>query len=118
MSRCTSIVRVVVQSLFIFAVAGCASTPKWSSAGGNRQAGLVRLSYQYPEYRQPEISDAQAEQLALNRCHAWGYEQADPLAGQIRQCANMDGGNCDLWTVTREYQCKTDEGGYASRLSR
>jgi hypothetical protein len=33
----------------------------------------------------------------------------------------MDDGNCDLWNVTREFQCKggeSGEGAFVSRLSR
>jgi hypothetical protein len=111
-----------IQSLFMLSVlaslAGCASTQKWSPSGGSREEGLVRVSYEYPEFQQPEMSDAQAEKVALGRCNAWGYRGALPKAGQVRQCANMDKGNCDLWTVTREYQCSGGEGALVSRLSR
>jgi len=102
----------------LLALTGCASTEKWASAGGNRQDGVVRLSYEFAESRQPEMSDTEAEALALNRCNAWGYQVAEPIAGQVRRCANMEEGNCNLWTVTREYQCKDGEVSYASRLSR
>ena len=43
---------------------------------------------------------------------------AEPKPGQVRQCANMDKGNCDLWTVTREFQCGDGDASYAARLSR
>lgn len=114
--------KVLIQSLFMMSVigglVGCASTQHWSPAGGNREEGLVRLSYEYPEFQQPQMSESQAQKLALNRCNSWGYRKAEPIAGQIRQCANMDDGNCDLWSVTREFQCSDDEGSYVSRLSR
>jgi hypothetical protein len=102
----------------LLGLTGCASTEKWASSGGNREAGVVRLSYEYAEFRQPEMSDAEAEILALSRCKAWGFRDSEPIAGQIRQCANMEDGNCNLWTVTREFQCSNDEASYASRLSR
>ena len=111
-----------IQSLFMLSVvagiAGCASTERWSPAGGNREEGVVRVSYEYPEFQQPQVSDAQAQKVALGRCNAWGYRSAEPKAGQVRQCANMDKGNCDLWTVTREFQCGNGESSYAARLSR
>ena len=110
--------QLVLSLLILAAVTGCASTQKWSPSGGSRERGLVRLSYEYPEYQQPAVSDAQAEALALNRCNSWGYRKVEPIAGQVRQCANMDDGNCNLWTVTREFQCKDGSGSYASRLSR
>lgn len=107
-------------ALIALSLAACASTDKWNAAGGNRETGVVRLSYEYPEFRQPEMSDAEADTLALNRCHDWGYERMEPIAGQIRRCANMDDGNCNLWSVTREYQCKNlgADNGYVSRLSK
>ena len=109
--------KILLASLTLM-LAACATTDKWAPAGGNREQGVVRIAYEYPEFKQPEMSEAEADQLALNRCHAWGYEKMEPIAGQIRQCANMDDGNCNLWSVTREYQCKTSEKGYAARLSR
>jgi hypothetical protein len=108
----------ILPALLALTLAACATTDKWTAAGGNREQGVVRIAYEYPEYKQPEMSEAEADQLALNRCHAWGYEEMEPIAGQIRQCANMDDGNCNLWSVTREYQCKASREGYAARLSR
>jgi len=110
--------QLVLTLLSLAALTACASTQKWSPSGGNREQGLVRLSYEYPEDQQPAASDAQADALALNRCNSWGYKQVEPIAGQVRQCANTDDGNCNLWTVTREFQCKDSTGTYASRLSR
>jgi hypothetical protein len=118
--------KLAVQATFILALlgnlAGCATSKDWQSAGGSREQGVVRVSYEYPEYHQPqmnnEASEAQARRIALSRCNAWGYRKAEPIDGQVRQCANMDDGNCDLWNVTREFQCTEGEGTYAARLSR
>lgn len=108
---------ILLVSLLLTLTA-CATTHKWTAAGGNREQGVVRIAYEYPEFEQPQMNEAEADELALNRCQAWGYEKVEPIAGQIRQCANMDDGNCNLWSVTREYQCKTSGEGFASRLSR
>lgn len=110
--------KLLFASLGLLLLAGCASSERWTAAAGNREQGVVRVSYEYPEFQQPEMSDAEADSMALNRCNAWGYEKVEPIAGLIRQCANMDAGNCNLWSVTREYQCKNADSGYASRLSR
>ena len=110
--------RTWIAACLVLNLAACASTEKWASAGGNREDGVVRLSYEYAEFHQPEMSDAEAEALALNRCNAWGYRETELIAGQLRQCANMEDGNCNLWTVTREYQCKDGDVSYASRLTR
>ena len=87
---------------------------------GRRRSGARRgaSGHEYPEFHQPEMSATQAEALALNRCNAWGFSKAEPIEGQIRQCANVDDGNCNLWSVTREFQCSDGQARYATRLSR
>jgi len=117
MSRSLTMLQILLPSLLVL-LAGCASTRGWSAAGGDRERGVVRVSYEYPEFHQPDMSDSQAEALASNRCATWGFSRAEPIAGQIRQCANVDGGNCNLWTVTREFQCTDGSGQYVTRLSR
>lgn len=102
----------------LLGLAGCATTPhQWGVSGGDREQGVVRVSYEYPEFHQPEVTDEQALAVALNRCAGWGYKDAEPIAGQLRQCSNKNGSNCDLWTVTREYQC-TANASYAGNLSK
>ena len=108
----------VLLPILLLSLTACATPQKWSPAGGSRADGLVRLSYEYAEFHQPDMSDAEARAIALNRCNSWGYKEVEPLAGQVRQCSNMEGGNCNLWTVTRECQCKGAGGAYANRLSR
>lgn len=85
--------------------AGCASSRQWAVTGAERNEGLVKVSYEFAEYRDPALSEQQALQTALHRCEGWGYDHAEPIAGQLRQCSNMDDGNCNLWMVTREFQC-------------
>src|SRR4051812_36481659 len=74
--------KLFIQFLFMLSLVGglgaCASAQKWSSAGGNRDAGVVRVSYEYPEFRQPQVSDDQAQRVALGRCNAWGFRTAEP----------------------------------------
>lgn len=95
-------------------LAGCATGKQWNVSGGDRKAGVVRVSYEYPEFKEPTLSDAEAAELAAYRCDLWGYDDAQPIPGQVRQCSNMDGNNCDLWRVTREYQCVRGAGeGFA-----
>jgi hypothetical protein len=106
-----------VPILLILGLTGCVGARQWTSTGGDRETGLVRVSYQYPEFRQPDVSDVQARELAENRCAAWGYARAEPVAGLVRECSNTEAGNCDLWMVTREFQCSGD-ASCAARLSK
>jgi hypothetical protein len=107
----------IAAAVLFLNLAACATTQKWNVSGGDRSEGVVRVSYEYPEFEQPELSDEQAMKIATSRCNGWGYEDAEPIEGQIRRCGNMDGSNCNLWTVTREYRC-TQDASYAAHLSK
>ena len=109
--------RLVLLITLTASFAGCATNKQWAVSGGEKNEGLVRVSYEFEEYREPKVTEAAAQALALHRCEGWGYEDARPIAGQLRQCSNMDDGDCDLWTVTREYQC-TREVAQVGNLAR
>jgi YecR-like lipoprotein len=109
--------RFIGSVALLLSLAACATSQRWAVSGGDRSDGVVRISYEYAEFQQPEVNDAQGLELALGRCQGWGYERAEPIAGQIRQCSNMEGSNCNLWTVTREYQC-AERGSFASNFAR
>lgn len=106
-----------IAAALLLNLAACATSQEWSVSGGDRSFGVVRVSYEYPEFQQPAVTDEQAEKIALGRCAGWGFDDAEPIAGQIRQCSNMEGSNCNLWTVTREYQCK-QAGALASKFAK
>jgi hypothetical protein len=116
-----SILRLaIIPAVMVLGLSACVSTQQWTATGGNKEAGLVRVSYQYFEANQPDLTDRQATVLAENRCEAWGYKRAEPVAGLVRQCSDMEAGNCQLWTVTQEFQCSSGDGdvSYATRLSK
>jgi hypothetical protein len=113
----TRTLSLLAATMMLMILAGCVTNKQWAVSGGDRESGVVRVSYEYPEFKEPTLSELQAAELAANRCDSWGYDDAEPIAGQIRQCSNMDGGNCDLWRVTREFQC-TKETAYVSKLAK
>jgi hypothetical protein len=117
MARSIPTLPLFAATALLLGLGGCATTERWGVSGGDREQGVVRVSYEYPEFHQPVVSDEQALRIAINRCTGWGYEDAEPIAGQLRQCSNRSGSNCDLWTVTREYQC-TDTASFAGNLSK
>ena len=117
MDRIKPTFRFLAAATLLLSLAACATSKQWNVSGGNRDEGVVRLSYEYPEFKQPSLSDEQAIEIATSRCNGWGYDEAEPIAGQIRRCANMSGANCDLWTVTREYRC-TQDASFAAHLSK
>lgn len=83
----------------------CASHREWSATGGSRSEGVVRLTHEYGRSETADVSADQADMLALNRCQTWGYRDAEAFGGQTRSCTAKDGASCELWKVTREYQC-------------
>jgi len=117
MTRIKPSLQFLAAAALLLNLAACATSQKWAVSGGNRSDGVVRISYEYPEFEQPTVSDEQALKLALGRCEGWGFDDAEPIAGQIRQCSNMDGSNCNFLTVTREYQCKA-AGSFASNFAK
>jgi YecR-like lipoprotein len=108
---------ILTAAALLLGLGGCATAPHWGVSGGDRDRGVVRLSYEYPEFHQPALSDEQALKTAVSRCAGWGYDNAEAIEGQLRQCSNHDGANCNLWTVTREYQC-TDNAAFAGNLAK
>jgi hypothetical protein len=118
MTRITPTLRLLASATLLLSLVACATSPKWGVSGGDRTDGVVRVSYQYPEFHQPDVSDAQAMKIASNRCAGWGYDKAEPIPGQTRQCTNREDANCNLWTVTREYQCSSAKGAFASNFAK
>jgi hypothetical protein len=92
----------------------CATTERWSPAGGDREVGIVKVSYEHDDEVEPDLSEAQADQMAENRCKTWGYRDAALIPGLLRSCTNAEGNRCELWKVTREYQCQSGAQNAAS----
>ncbi len=90
--------------------AGCATGERWSASGGNKEIGVVRLSYEYPESQEPVMNEIKADRIADNRCSTWGYERAELIPGVLRDCSIEDGNRCSVWKVTREYRCANEQG--------
>ena len=90
--------------------------PELGNFGWRPHGGVVRVSYEYPEFHQPDAQRRAGHEDCAGALLGWGYDDVEPIPGQTRQCSNMEGANCDLWTVTREYQCTSSEGALASNL--
>src|SRR5690242_20024687 len=108
--------KLAILPLFLL-VAACAAAPKWSPSSSSRELGVARVSYEHSRLEEPAMSDAQAAQLATRRCATWGFAQAEMIPGELRDCSVSNEGTCDLWKITREYQC-SGEGAYARAASR
>lgn len=75
-------------------VSGCATKKDWLVTGGSRADGVVRLSYESyesNEFQRPKVSKEQADQLATQKCQAWGYKGAESFGSQSVQCQSRRG---------------------------
>ena len=105
---------LLLPALALLAITGCATTENWSASGGNRDIGVVRLSYEYAEREEPVMSETLADRIADNRCNTWGYSRAALIPGVLRDCTSEDGNRCEVWKVTREYRCENPDDNAAT----
>jgi hypothetical protein len=92
-------------------LAGCATVTQMEATGGSRSDGIVKLSFEYGMFDKVELDQTTALQTARKRCAVWGYTDADPFGGVVRQCQARGSFGCAHWFVTREYQCTMGGGG-------
>jgi hypothetical protein len=115
-ARPMTLSKLAILPVFL-AMAACASAPKWSPSSSSRELGVARVAYEYPKFEEPVMSDAEAVQVAANRCAAWGFTRAEMIPGELRDCSVQNDGTCDLWKITREYRC-TGEGSMSRTAAR
>ena len=87
------------------ALTGCSTVSQMAATGGSRADGVVRLSYEYGAFNKVSIDEATALETARQRCHTWGYKDAEAFGGVTRQCNGSNMYGCVHWVVTKEYQC-------------
>ena len=96
---------IVVFTIGVSCISGCATQKFWSATGGSRSDGTVKLSYQYGGFESPRVSSEQGAQLARSKCAAWGYSGAEPFGGATQTCTARNQYGCISFLVTAEYQC-------------
>ena len=101
MARSGLIAALAAVAIFGF---GCTVDKQLTATGGSRADGIVELSYEIGEYQDARIDWNRAQAEALQRCQAWGYQNAEKFGGEKRQC--QDSG-CNQWFVTINYQCSS-----------
>jgi len=88
---------------------GCAVQKDWSATGGSKSDGTIKLSYQVGMFEAAEVSEEQGINLATKRCSAWGYTNAEAFGGSTQVCTSPSSSGCNIWLVTKEYQCTGGE---------
>lgn len=87
-------------------LSGCTVHKTLVPTGGSRADGTVEMSYEFTEFEVPKVDLRQGEELARQRCAAWGYSDAEPFGGQKNTCQALGGvGGCARTLVTIQYQC-------------
>ena len=91
--------------LVALALVGCSTHKQLVPTGGSRADGTVTLSYEYGPLENPQLNLAQGLAAAQERCHAWGYSNAEAFGGETRQCQIPSQYGCSRWFVSTTYQC-------------
>lgn len=100
----------------IFVVIFCVGCAKkvlktWESSGGSRADATVDVAYIYnPQAEIPQTSEAQARDVAVEKCRFWGYTEAEPFGLSKKRCQQMHfqpfvGPVCLEMMVTQTFQC-------------
>ena len=85
-------------------LASCATPKAWSPIGGSRADATVTLGYTYDLFEQPQLASS-GDDLAKQRCGAWGYSGAEAFGAVMTQCIAMSNSGCMTTQVTKTYQC-------------
>ena len=97
--------RLVPVLAALAAIAGCTTYKMWTESDSDQQQGMVKLSYQYRSFENPQPDERAAIQSARERCRDWGFKDASRKAEE-RTCVDGQKNDCSKWQVTREYTCE------------
>lgn len=97
--------------------AGCAVHKTMHAVGGSRSDGIVKMSYSYQALEQPIVNEKSSRATAAQRCRAWGYADAQPFGGGMKNCIRNYGFGCEEYQVTIEYQCTGGQAGSYSQTA-
>ena len=85
---------------------GCATNVTPQPIGGSKSDGTVTVSFEYGMFQKPIVNWETANRSAIERCMAWGYNDAEAFSGAQNTCLAYNGyGNCVRTQVNVTYQC-------------
>jgi hypothetical protein len=87
----------------------CAFQTAVPTAAQRKAAGIIVLSYESPNFASQPAEDQEGVNLATKKCAQLNYTTAEPLGHAGKECsikADYMTGRCNVWTITRQYQCK------------
>ena len=97
---------MILSVVALVALTGCQKTMIAPfDIGGSKADGTVIIGGTPTEFE--EVDWNGADELAVKRCAAWGYSNAEGFAGIREQCTRYGGvlSSCAQREVTRTYQC-------------
>ncbi len=95
----------VIAFATLLASLSCATVKVPEPIGGSRADGTVQLAYEYGGFESPQVDWETANQIATERCRAWGYSDAESFGGGVSQCTASGEWGCIQFFVTITYQC-------------
>jgi len=95
----------LLLGMIIISLSACATPKQFSATGGSKADGIVKLSYEYGLFEDPQVDIAQGVAIAKKRCEAWGYAQAEAFGGSTKKCTSYSSSGCNYWLVTTAFQC-------------
>lgn len=91
---------------------GCATQKELLVTNASRADGVVTLSYESNEFERASYEAQKAQEMAEQRCMAWGYSGADSFGSAKTTCTSRRGfGNCGARRVDIQYQCTGSPSG-------
>lgn len=97
--------KLILSSLVVFFLSGCAEKVNMSPIGGSKTDGTIKMGYSYKMFEKPIVDFDTAKALAVQKCKVWGYDGAEAFGGQTMICSMPGMYGCEIKTVSIEYQC-------------
>jgi hypothetical protein len=98
--------RLLLAICSIALLGGCVTSKQWSEDDSRREAGLVKLAYEYKNIDIIRLEKGQGDQLAAQLCREWDFTGAEAVGETTKKCIkeNQSGG-CVGWKVSAIYKC-------------
>ena len=105
--------RLLIGVVASVLMTGCNYLNNWQTEEERKAAGIIELSYEIPDFALKKTEEQTGLGLAVRKCAPMGYTGAEPLGHPARTCSYQANTTapCNIWTVTREYQCTGGAAG-------
>ena len=77
-------------------------TVPWVATDGSKSGATIKMECSYDELLETPNELYEAQNIAMQKCQAWGYDQAEPFGGITTKCLSLD---CHYKKAEIIYQC-------------